>query len=110
MNVPTIVFHVTNSVTLLSQVAIAAFAFAAYKRTHNSGFLFVAIASVIFFWNVAFHDLVQFHFVTPEALWSQRSSDFIYAADGAAYIIGVGLDVFGIAKLCSRTENTTYDA
>jgi hypothetical protein len=106
MNVPTIVFHVTNSVTLLSQIAIAAFAFTAYKRTHKSGFFFVALASVIFFCNVAFHYLVQFHVLTPEAQWSQRGSDIIYAIDGAVYIIGAGLDVTGIAKLCSRTEDT----
>jgi predicted MFS family arabinose efflux permease len=106
MNVPTIVFHVTNCVTLLSQIAIAAFAFAAYKRNHKSGFLFIALASVIFFWNVAFHYLVQFHVVTPEARWSQRDSNIINAINGAVYIIGAALDVVGIARLCSRTENT----
>ncbi|PYL64443.1 MAG: hypothetical protein DMF20_10605 [Verrucomicrobia bacterium] len=100
VEMPTITFHVTNAVTAIAQAVILFYVLAAYKRTREWGFGLIAVATVIYFWNVAFHYLVQFRVVVPESLWSNRGSDLIYALDAAVYIIGVGLDVLGIARLC----------
>jgi hypothetical protein len=98
--VPTVTFHVTNAVTAIGQAVILFYVLAAYKRTREWSFGVIALATVIYFWNVAFHYLVQFRMVVPEALWSNRESDLIHGLDAAVYIIGVSLDVLGIARLC----------
>jgi hypothetical protein len=93
-------FHLTNAVTAVAQVAIFVFAVIAYRRTREWGFALIALATMIYFWNVAFHYLVQFGVFLPEARWSRRDSDLIYAADAAVYIIGTVIDVIGIARIC----------
>ncbi len=100
VEMPTLTFHITNAVTAIGQAVILFYVLAVYKRTREWGFGVIALATVIYFWNVAFHCLVQFRVVVPEAFWSNRESDLIYALDAAVYIIGVGLDVLGIARLC----------
>ena len=100
VDMPTVTFHVTNAVTAIAQAMILFYVLAAYKRTREWGFGVIALATVIYFWNVGFHYLVQFRMVVPEALWSKRESDVVYALDAAVYIIGAGLDVLGIARLC----------
>lgn len=72
----------------------------AYKRTREWGFAMIGLATIIFFWNVAFHYLVEFRVIAPAELWSSREADVINALDAAVYVIGVGLDVLGIARLC----------
>src|SRR5438093_807329 len=79
VDMPTVTFHVTNAVTATAQAVILFYVLAAYKRTREWGFGVIALATVIYFWNVAFHYLVQFRVVVPEALWSNRESDLIYA-------------------------------
>ena len=100
MDTPTITFHLTNAVTAVAQAAIFVLAAIAYKRTREWGFALIALATMIYFWNVAFHYLVQFGVFLPEARWSKRDSDFIYAVDAAVYIVGTVLDVLGIARVC----------
>jgi hypothetical protein len=64
------------------------------------GFGLIALATIIYFWNVGFHYFVQLGLFVPEARWSKRDSDLIYALDAGAYIVGAVLDVLGIARLC----------
>jgi hypothetical protein len=84
----------------MAQVAISFYVIAAYKRTHEWGFGLIALATIIYFWNVGFHYFVQLGLFVPEACWSKRDSDLIYALDAGAYIVGAVLDVLGIARLC----------
>jgi len=86
VDMPTVTFHITNAVTAIAQAMILFYVLAAYKRTREWGFGVIALATVIYLWNVAFHYLVQFRVVVPEALWSKRESDVVYALDAAVYI------------------------
>src|SRR5438046_9076245 len=100
VEMPTITFHVTNAVTAIAQAVILFYVLAAYKRTREWGFGLIAVATVIYFWNVAFHYLVQFRVVVPESLLSNRGSDLIYALDVGVYIIVVGSEFLGLSRFC----------
>jgi len=91
----------------MAQVAISFYVIAAYKRTHEWGFGLIALATIIYFWNVGFYYFVQLGLFVPEARWSKRDYDLIYALDAGAYIVGAELDVLGIARLMQGLPQCT---
>jgi hypothetical protein len=78
----------------LAQLVVLFYTFPAFKRTKRRGFLYIAIAALIFMYALVFG------IIFPATHMARGQAQWYYVARVLGYIIGLGFYARGIMLLC----------